>query len=97
MKLMFSAVLLGLTLSGAAALAQSPPMVKGKIEKVDTAAGKVTLDHERVPNLDMDAMSMVWKAQDAAMLKGLKSGDKVQFTADRVNGQLTITKIQKAK
>ena len=96
MKTIFIAAALSLGLTGAA-LAQSPPMVKGTVEKVDTAAGKVTLDHERVPNLDMDAMSMVWKAQSASMLKGLKAGDKVQFTADRVNGQLTLTKIQKAK
>ena len=79
------------------ALAQSAPMVKGTVEKVDSAAGKITLDHERVPNLDMDGMTMVWKAQDPAMIKGLKAGDKVQFTAERVNGQLTVTKIQKGK
>ncbi len=38
---------------------------------------------------------MVFKAGDAAMLKTIKPGDKVKFTADRVNGQLTVTKIQK--
>jgi Cu/Ag efflux protein CusF len=31
------------------------------------------------------------------MLKQVKNGDKVQFEADRVNGQITVTKIQKAK
>jgi Cu/Ag efflux protein CusF len=31
------------------------------------------------------------------MLKSVKIGDKVKFEADRVNGQFTITKIQKAK
>jgi Cu/Ag efflux protein CusF len=34
-------------------------------------------------------MTMVFKAQDPAMLK--------KFEADRVNGQFTVTKIQKAK
>ena len=96
MKTFVSAAVLGLALAGTA-LAQPAPMVKGTVEKVDSAAGKITLDHERVPNLDMDAMSMVWKAQDPAMIKGLKAGDKVQFTAERVNGQLTVTKIQKGK
>lgn len=96
MTKIITAAALGFALVGTA-LAQSAPMVKGTVEKVDTATGKITLDHERVPNLDMDGMSMVWKAQDPAMLKGLKAGDKVQFTADRVNGQLTVTKIQKGK
>jgi len=27
----------------------------------------------------------------------VKKGDKIQFTADRVNGQLTVTSINKAK
>jgi Cu/Ag efflux protein CusF len=31
------------------------------------------------------------------MLKQVKKGDKVQFTADRVNGQITVTKIQKTR
>ena len=40
---------------------------------------------------------MVFKAGDAAMLKGLKAGEKIKFDADRVNGQLTVTKLQKSK
>jgi hypothetical protein len=35
--------------------------------------------------------------QDPAMLKQVKVGDKVKFDADRVNGQLTVTKIEKSK
>ena len=31
------------------------------------------------------------------MLKSVKIGDKVKFEADRVNGQFTVTKIQKTK
>jgi Cu/Ag efflux protein CusF len=31
------------------------------------------------------------------MLKQVKVDDKVQFGADRVNGQITVTRIQKAK
>lgn len=86
-----------LLLSGAAAFAQSAPMVSGKVEKIDAAQGKLTIDHQKIPNLDMDAMTMVFRAQDPAMLKQVKVGDKVQFQADRVNGQITVTKIQKAK
>ena len=80
-----------------AAFAQGAPMVSGTVEKVDTAQGRITINHGPIPNLNMDAMSMVFRAQDPAMLKQVKQGDKVQFSADRVNGQITVTKIQKAK
>ena len=73
------------------------PLVSGTVQKIDEAAGKVTLDHERIPNIDMDAMAMAYKVQDPAMLKDLRVGQKVRFSADRVNGSITVTRIQKAK
>lgn len=76
------------------ALAQQ---VNGTVKKVDEASGKLTIDHGAIKNLDMDAMSMVFRAGDPAMLKGLKAGDKIKFDADRVNGQITVTKLQKTK
>lgn len=76
------------------ALAQQ---VNGTVKKVDEAQGKLTIDHGPIKNLDMDAMSMVFRAGDPAMLKDLKSGDKIKFDADRVNGQITVTKLQKTK
>ena len=91
-------VALSLIAAPAAAIAQAaPPMVTGEVTKIDAEAGKLTLDHAAIPNLDMGAMKMVFKAGDAAMLKTFKAGDKVKFTAERVNGQLTVTKIEKAK
>lgn len=83
-----------LSLSGAA-LAQGLPTVSGTVEKVDTAQSKITIDHGPIKNLDMEAMTMVFRAQDPALLKGVKAGDKVQFTADRVNGQISVTSIKK--
>lgn len=72
-------------------------MVDGRVTRIDQAAGKITLRHGPIKNLDMEAMSMVFRVQDPAMLKGVKVGDKVRFEADRVNGQITITKMQRAK
>ena len=96
MKRIAISLIAALSLSGAA-LAQSPPTVTGTVEKVDTAQGKITIDHGAIPNLNMDAMTMVFRAQDPALLKEVKAGDKVQFTADRVNGQLSVTSITKGK
>ncbi len=73
------------------------PSVSGTVEKVDTGAGKITIDHGPIPNLDMDAMTMVFRTQDPAILKGLKAGDRVRFQADRVNGQISVVSIRKGK
>jgi Cu(I)/Ag(I) efflux system protein CusF len=73
-------------------------MVNGQVTKIDESAGKITLKHGPIKKLDMeDGMTMVFRAQDPAMLKQVKVGDKVKFDADRVNGQITVTKIEKSK
>lgn len=83
-------------LASAAALAQTA-MTEGSVEKIDQAAGKITLNHGPIKNLDMDAMKMVFRVKEAGMLDGLKVGQKIKFKADRVNGQITVTRIEKAK
>jgi Cu/Ag efflux protein CusF len=77
-----------------AAFAQTT-MVDGEVRKVDQSAGKMTLKHGPIKNLDMDSMTMVFRVKDPAMLKVVKVGDKVVFQADRLNGALTIIQIKK--
>jgi Cu/Ag efflux protein CusF len=73
-------------------------MVNGQVTKVDTSAGKITIRHGPIKKFDMDdGMTMVFRVQDAAMLKTVKAGDKIKFEADKVNGQFTVTKIEKSK
>src|SRR6266498_4180654 len=74
------------------------PMVNGQVTKIDESAGKITLKHGPIKKLDMnEGMTMVFRVQDPAMLKQVKAGDKVKFDADRINGQFTVTRIEKAK
>ena len=94
MKRIVIGLIAAMSLSGTA-LAQNLPTVTGTVEKVDTAQGKITIDHGPIQNLDMEAMTMVFRAQDPNLLKGLKAGDKVQFTADRVNGHISVTSMKK--
>lgn len=77
--------------------AASLPKVSGTVTKVDETAGKITIDHQAIPNLQMDPMTMVFKASDTALLKAAKPGDAVKFTADKVNGQLTVMSLEKGK
>jgi Cu(I)/Ag(I) efflux system protein CusF len=74
-------------------------MVKGVVKKIDGAAAKITLTSGPIKSLDMndDNMTMVYKVQNPALLKQVNVGDKVQFQADSVNGQIVVTKMEKAK
>lgn len=73
-------------------------MVSGQVTKIDESAGKITLKHGPIKKLNMDeGMTMVFRVQDPALLKKVKVGDKVKFDADRINGQITVTKIEKTR
>jgi Cu(I)/Ag(I) efflux system protein CusF len=91
------AIVLALAAGWPAAHAQTD-LIDGQVTKVDQSAGKITIRHGPIKKLGMDeGMTMVFKAQNPAMLKAVKSGDKVKFDADQVNGQFTVTKIEKVK
>jgi Cu/Ag efflux protein CusF len=89
-------VALGLAaLQPQAAVAQD---IDGRVTKVDESAGKITLRHGPIKKFDMDeGMTMVFRVQDPSMLKRVKAGDKVKFDADKINGQFTVIRIEKAK
>jgi Cu/Ag efflux protein CusF len=91
------AILIGIS----PAPAQTPQLSKeasidGLVTKVDQSAGKITIKHGPLKKFDMDeGMTMVFRAQDPAMLKTVKAGDKIKFDVERINGQFTVTKIEK--
>jgi protein SCO1/2 len=60
--------------------------VKGQIISVDHARGEVLLDHEDIKNF-MPAMTMSYKVEDPALLRGKEPGDLI--TATLVVGETT--------
>ncbi|MEO8154453.1 MAG: copper-binding protein [Rhizobacter sp.] len=72
----------------------SLPMTRGEVRKVDKEQGKLTLRHGPIANLEMPGMTMVFRVSDPNMLNNLKEGDKVRFSADRVNGAITVISIE---
>nr|WP_297399311.1 copper-binding protein [Hydrogenophaga sp.] len=66
------------------------------MRKVDTAAGKITLRHGEIKNLDMPPMTMVFQVREPALLARVKAGDKVRFTADKLNGAYTVLSLEPA-
>ncbi len=73
-------------------------LIAGQVVKVDQSAKKITIKHGPAPKLSMDeGMTMVYAVSDPNLLSSVKAGDRVNFDAESVNGQLTVTKIEKAK
>ncbi|EJC62054.1 hypothetical protein QWA_13687 [Alcaligenes faecalis subsp. faecalis NCIB 8687] len=66
----------------------------GEVRRLDTAAGKITIKHGEISELELPAMTLVYKI-DPALLADIKPGDKVKFTAKRDGGDYVVIKISK--
>ena len=84
-----------------ASSAAAPPMsaapVDGVVKKVDRNAGKVTVAHGPLVNLNMPAMTMAFRVKEAGWLDRLKVDDKIRFVAESIDGTLTIVRLEDAK
>ena len=67
----------------------APEWVHGEITKLAPEKAQVTLKHEAIKSIGMDAMTMPYKVGSAAVLKGFKPGDVVRFTV-RMQGDLML-------
>lgn len=87
----------GATQAASAPSKTGTAMSEGEVRKVDKEAGKVTLRHGPLVNLDMPGMTMAFRVSDPKLIAALKEGDKVRFVAENIKGQLTVTRIEPAK
>ncbi len=83
--------------SPATAAASNGDMTDGEVRKVDKEAGKLTLKHGEIKNLDMPGMTMVFQVKDPAVLGTVKVGDKVRFRAEKAGSSLVVTAIEPAR
>lgn len=77
-----------------AAAAATADMTDGEVRKIDLGAGRITLRHGEIRNLDMPPMTMVFNVKDKALLDRLKTGDKVKFRAVQEAGKYTVVDMQ---
>jgi Cu/Ag efflux protein CusF len=94
MKKILSIAVTAITLSIVASSAMAAEYTMGVVKKVDMKAQKVTIIHEPLVNLDMPAMTMVFRVADAAMLGKMPEGAEIGFVADRVEGKLTVVELK---
>jgi Cu(I)/Ag(I) efflux system membrane fusion protein len=70
---------------------------EGKVDAIDLKAGTLSLEHGPVATLKWPAMTMEFKAANAALLQGLKPGQAVSFEfVERQPGEYVVTTIRAA-
>lgn len=96
-----STVLALSTLVAVSAMAQppvAPSLTDGEVRKIDRDAGKITIKHGEIKHMEMPPMTMVFVAQDPALLDKTSVGAKIRFMATRDDkGRMVVTEIQPAK
>jgi Cu(I)/Ag(I) efflux system periplasmic protein CusF len=94
MVLLVSMFAISSALAQVGSSSQSSVLASGEVTNVDTAIGKVSIRHGPIETLGITAAGIdEFQAKEPIMLNALMPGDKVTFTADRVNGQPTIVTI----
>jgi Cu(I)/Ag(I) efflux system protein CusF len=78
----------------AAAQAATSEFAEAEVRRVNKAAGKITLRHGEIRNLDMPPMTMVFEVKDRAFLDLAKAGMKVRFKAEKSASGYVVTHIE---
>ena len=64
----------------------------GTVRKID--AGMVNLSHGPIASLNWPAMTMSFKLKDAALARGIRAGDVVDFELVRSDSDYVVTRMQ---
>jgi Cu(I)/Ag(I) efflux system protein CusF len=73
--------------------AQDGAPASGEVLKVDNYSGKITIKHAPIKSLGLGQATDDFQVKEPMMLNALRPGNKVNFTAERISGQLTISSI----
>ena len=83
--------------AGKPAAMAAASMTDGEVRKIDKDAGKITIKHGDIKHLDMPGMTMVFPANDKALLDTTQVGDKIRFMVINEGGKMVVTAIEPAK
>ena len=82
-------------LSIAPSLWAQTPSSDGEVTKIDKVQAKITLRHGEIKSLDMPPMTMVFRVTDSKLLDAVAVGDRVRFSAAKIDGAYTVTALVK--
>ena len=98
MKHWILAAVLGCAALGSAGPAwAAPEWTRAVVVQVDPARSRITLKHERIASIDMDAMTMPFEVAANVKLVRLKKGDKVRFTVAGQGDRLLVDALERAR
>jgi Cu/Ag efflux protein CusF len=67
---------------------------RGIVRTVMTEPGLIFITHEAIPGV-MAGMTMGFRVEDRKLLRGLASGDRIEFTLKESNNQLVVAAVRK--
>ena len=71
--------------------------VCAKVVKIEAGKSRVTLQHQCIKSLPMEAMTMPFKVESPALLGPIKVGQRVRFTFVEKDGHLMIDALEPLK
>lgn len=89
-------VAFAVALSPLVAAAQTPT-ASGEVTKMDKAGNRIEIRHGEIKHLDMPPMKMFFRVRDPKLLDGVAVGDRIRFTAEKLEGNYTVTSIAKGQ
>lgn len=89
--------ILAAVLASTASVWAAPDWTQAKIIKVDPQRAQVLLKHERIKSIDMDAMTMPFKVDEAVKLETFKAGQTVRFTVAEKGSHWVIDQMERTK
>ena len=66
----------------------------GTVQKIDATKEMVTLVHGPIASLNWPAMTMSFKLKDAALARGIKAGEAVDFELVQSGSDYVVTRLQ---
>ena len=93
-RIALAAFVAALSLTGGVAAAE---LTDGEVRKVDKDNKKLTIKHGPLTDLDMPGMTMVFGVKEDALLDKVKTGEKVRFQAEKIDGKFVVTAIEPAQ
>lgn len=87
----------GHNMSGMGDQKQSAHRGQGTVNSIDAEAGKINLSHGPIQSLGWPNMTMDFPIKDAAMLKGIQSGTKVDFELEKTQNGYRIMQLTPVK
>lgn len=68
---------------------------RGKVLAVIPERHRLVIDHDAIPTIPMDAMTMSYQVYPPDLLKGIHQGDSVHFRLEETEQHLFIVEIEK--